>query len=192
MSAGIHHMLYSETKQALIELEKKIEVAKQKLEDAINLGDLSENAEYEASRSELGKLHREYDALCQIQGIEVLMSSNSDTIEPGCIIHLKLNDGLGQQGSFEGTLLYGGDLDTHFLTRDFVLSLNSPIGKSIQSKRSGETIQVPNCPKGIVSVTVEKIKYNPNDPETYPKLYYRDGNNTYYKDDECRQTEGVS
>lgn len=87
---SIHNKFLSDLKQQLDETEEKLQTARAEVNKARSYGDLRENAEYEIAHANYLKLHAEKEKILELLEAPVLYGSNSDTIEPGCIIALKV------------------------------------------------------------------------------------------------------
>ena len=120
-----------------LKVNKRQEVA-QKIKEAREQGDLSENAEYDAAKDEQRDIEARIEALEKIlKNAEVVVEEDVDTnkISIGCnvkIRDLELNEDLEYKivGSQEANSLKGK------------ISNESPVGKALIGAKKGETVSV--------------------------------------------------
>lgn len=182
----IHNKFVGDLMQLLKETDDKLQIALAELKKARAYGDLRENAEYEIAKSNHLKLYNEKEKILALLEAPVLFSKNTDIIEPGCIIAIKVygpfkelssnittTSGLRDMvfdsveqtpesyikgnPSFKGILLFGGLPDIYDFSVGKTMNVKSPIGEYVNGKTSGiYTVQVPD---GFVCVDVKKLKY---------------------------------
>lgn len=125
----------------------RIEIA-QKIESARELGDLSENGDYQAAKEEQGKM----------EGRIAQLASLIDDAE---IVHIDLGSTKVQEGSVV-TISYEGDPDPErYLIGSIeekregltVMSPGSPLGSCLLGAHKGDTVKF-ESPEGPVEVTV--------------------------------------
>jgi len=131
---------------------KRQEVA-DRLHEAMEGGELIENAEYEAAKNEQAFVEG------RIQELEVLLAT-ARVIEE----NEKVRAGLIQVGSTVTIQEEGFDAETYTIVgaaeanpRDGKISNESPIGKAILNRRAGEEVQV-DAPAGSYKVRILKVK----------------------------------
>lgn len=147
------------TKEGKEELEKRLEYLKltaraeitERIKTAREFGDLSENAEYDAAKTEQGMIEGE------IQEIE-------EKLKHAVII---------KDGAKKGVVSLGSKVDildnetNELMTYEIVgtteadvemgrISNESPIGNALLGRKAGETLTV-SVPVGNVSITIKKV-----------------------------------
>lgn len=170
---GVHYLSYSAIKERVAQNAKEYDEASQELQEAIALGDLSENSEYDAAKDHLGRVTRERDILVPVLSMPQVRANDSASIfEEGCVILLKLynvtpepmdprSDAFARMAKettpvFEGTLLLGGVLPIQELLTDAALATDTPIGGFLLGKQAGNySIQVPG---GFANIFAKKLK----------------------------------
>lgn len=132
---------------------KRQEVA-ERLHEAMEGGELIENAEYEAAKNEQAFVEG------RIQELEMLLAT-ARVIEEDEKSH---TNGLIVVGSTVTIQEQGYDAETYTIVgaaeanpRDGKISNESPIGKAILNHRVGETVQV-ETPSGMYKVKIIKVK----------------------------------
>jgi transcription elongation factor GreA len=115
---------------------------------ARNMGDLSENAEYTVAREELSFIDGRIDELEELLKQAVLISNNhSSTIKLGSTV--KVNTGRDKE---EFTLVGEWEADP----KEKKISHESPLGKALIGKKVGEKVEV-EAPAGKIVYTIEAI-----------------------------------
>jgi transcription elongation factor GreA len=149
--------VYQLTPAGKLELEKELEELKsqrsdiaQKIADARDYGDLSENAEYDAARTEQGQLETRISEIEEIlQNASIIEHTKSSKVAIGVTVVLKSDKGKTVSytivGSVEADPLEGK------------ISDESPIGQALLNKKVGDTATI-KTPGGEVTYTVEEIK----------------------------------
>lgn len=138
------------------ELEKELEELKgrrgeiaDKIAEARDYGDLSENAEYDAARSEQGVVETRITEIEEIlHGAKIIDPKNSNSVVLGSSVTLKTGDkevvyqvvGPIEANPFEGKI-----------------SDESPIGSALLGKSIGEQVTI-KAPKGEIEYTIENIQ----------------------------------
>lgn len=170
---GVHYLAYSTIRQRLEDNAKELEQASMQLQEALKLGDLSENSEYDAAKDRMSRVTKERDMLAPVLAMSQVKANDSASIfEEGCVIQLKVfnmtsgpmdprSDAFARlmretEPIFEGTLMYGGTLPIQELLTDAALSVETPIGGFLLGKQSGAySIQVPG---GFANIYAKKLK----------------------------------
>lgn len=149
--------VYQLTPAGKLELEKELNELKsqrsdiaQKIADARDYGDLSENAEYDAARTEQGQLETRISEIEEIlQNASIIEHTKSSKVAVGVMVSLKSDKGKIVSytivGSVEADPLEGK------------ISDESPIGQALLNKKVGDTVTI-KTPRGEVAYTVEDIK----------------------------------
>lgn len=119
-----------------------------RVSQARNMGDLSENAEYTVAREELSFIDGRIDELEELLKQVVMISNNhSNTIKLGSTV--KVNTGSDKD---EFTLVGEWEADP----KERKISHESPLGKALIGKKVGEKVEV-EAPAGKIVYTIEAI-----------------------------------
>lgn len=144
------------TREGLEELKREYkELTKTKrpevlnrVSQARNMGDLSENAEYTVAREELSFVDGRIDELEELLKQVVLINNNhSSTVKLGSTVKVNTDSG---QDSF--TLVGEWEADP----KESKISYESPLGKALLGKKVGEKVEV-EAPAGKIVYTIEAI-----------------------------------
>ncbi len=146
------------TKDGLAKMEKEIEYLKKdkrieirnRIAEAIKLGDLSENAEYHDSKDSQGLNEakiRELDDI--IKNVVIIEDSkNKETIDVGCTIKVELN---GQESEF--TIVGPSEADPS----SGIISNESPLGQAFLGKKIGDKVEV-EVPAGKIVYKIKSVQ----------------------------------
>ena len=147
---------YENLKEELVNLKtvRRKEVA-ERLKQAIDFGDLSENSEYDDAKSEQAFIEG------RIQTIEATLH-NAQIIEDGT-----QSSGVGNIGSYvTGRDVEFDDIEEYRIVgtseadpMQNKISNESPLGSSLLGKRQGQTIKV-NAPAGIIEYEILKVSHD--------------------------------
>jgi transcription elongation factor GreA len=119
------------------------------LKKAREMGDLSENGYYKASRQKLSFVDSSLRRIdYQLKYATIIESSAKDIVAIGCTVTL---DRDGKQVSFEVV----GDLEAN--PSEGKISLLSPLGKALANKKAGDTAEI-KTPQRTVSYSIISIK----------------------------------
>jgi len=130
----------------LTEVKRK-EIA-QKIKNAVALGDLSENGEYDAAREEQAEVEGRIMELNEIlKRVEVSDSANKSKISVGSKVKVKI-----ASNEFEFHIVGGPEADPSLGK----ISHESPIGKALLGAKKGDVVEV-NTPAGAVQYTIVAI-----------------------------------
>ena len=135
-----------------LKIVQRKEIA-QKIKEAREQGDLSENAEYDAAKEEQRHIEARIAELEAIlKNVEVVAEEDMDfgRVNIGCRVKVR-NEDQGQEIVF--TMV--GSSEANSLQRK--LSNESPVGKALMNKRVGETAEV-EAPVGIIRYTILEIE----------------------------------
>ncbi len=146
---------YQITAEGRKELEKELSELKasrgaiaEKIANARELGDLSENADYDAARDEQGQAETR---IAEIEDIllnaEIIKPRKGSSVVVGSKIELKVNS---KKVSYQ--LVGPVEADP----ANGKISDQSPIGKALLGKKAGESVEI-TTPKGKTKYTIEKI-----------------------------------
>lgn len=174
----IHYLALKGIEERVESLRAERESAAEQLQEALAMGDLRENSEYDAAREQMQRIVRELDSLTPSLGLQPIKANpNARVIEEGCVIRLRIysvtqspinyNPGAADSSGkipdpiFDGLLMYGGTVPGQDLLQDHALDVTTPIGRAILGKQPGNySVQVPG---GHANLVVEKVV---TDPET--------------------------
>lgn len=125
-----------ELKAELAELISHRGPLAERIRHARELGDLSENAEYQSAREEQDRLETRIGELEHIlQNVQVIQKPKSNgSVRLGSTVQLKSKDGKSQQFQIVGTV----EADP----LNGKISDESPIGKVLIGKKEGEAAQI--------------------------------------------------
>lgn len=135
-----------------LKVERRQEVA-QKIKEAREQGDLSENAEYDAAKDEQRDIEARIEEIENIlKNAEIVSDEdvNSDRISIGCTVKLKdldENEELEYKivGSTEANVLNG------------LISNESPVGAALIGKKKNNKVEV-ETPSGVIRLKVVSIQ----------------------------------
>ena len=112
-------------------------------------GDLSENAEYHAAKDQQGMQEARVRQIREmLENAEIIHATDDDIVGPGKLVTISIGGDDPEQFLFGTREEKGGDYP--------VLTVESPIGRAIQDKATGETVvvQLPNGETKVEIVTV--------------------------------------
>lgn len=144
------------TREGLEELKREFEELTKvkrpeilnRVSQARNMGDLSENAEYTVAKDELSFIDGRIDELDELLKQAVLISNNhSSTIKLGSTVKVQAKD-----GKEEFTVVGEWEADP----KERKISHESPLGKALLGKKVGEKVEV-EAPAGKIIYTIEAI-----------------------------------
>lgn len=124
----------------------------EKIERARELGDLSENADYDAAKNEQGLNEarvRQLEAM--LKHAVIVESATADHVAPGTIVEIVI------EGDDEPTEYLIGSIEERHDTHD-VLSTSSPLGQALMGKKVGETASYETPRKQTLTVEIVDIR----------------------------------
>lgn len=146
---------YHITTEGKAELEKELEELKgrrgqiaEKIANAHDYGDLSENAEYDSAREEQGLVESRISEIEDILlNAEIIKPTKSSTVRVGSTVVLKNGKVMTYQvvGPVEADPLEGK------------ISNESPIGAALMGHKAGDRVTI-TTPKGETTYTIEEVK----------------------------------
>lgn len=147
--------IYHITVEGKTELETELDELKarrgdiaEKIANARDYGDLSENAEYDSAREEQGLVESRVAEIEDIlQNAEIIKPTKGSTIAVGSTVVLKNGKEVTYQivGPVEADPLEGK------------ISNESPIGSALIGKKAGDKVTI-ETPKGSTTYTVKEVK----------------------------------
>lgn len=138
-----------ELEKELNELKSRRSAVAQKIADARDYGDLSENSEYSAARDEQGQVEGRIAEIEDIlQNASLIKARNNSKVEVGNKVELETDKGKKVAytvvGSVEADPLEGR------------ISDESPIGRALMGKKVGENVSI-KTPSGLASYKLVAI-----------------------------------
>jgi transcription elongation factor GreA len=144
---------YEQAREKLDRL-KNVELPRleKSLGDARELGDLSENSEYETARHEIGITETQIaDLTDKLSRAEIIERGDSDMVTIGAIV--KVQDLDAKRGD-EFMIVGEGETRPEFDT----VSVSSPLGMALVGKKVGETAEV-EAPRGKIRYKIVSFRY---------------------------------
>lgn len=146
------------TKEGLEKLKSELQYLKSKrreissrIEDALKLGDLSENAEYHEAKDEQGLNEakiREFEGILNNAEVINNESGKKKSVEVGCSIEVKI-DGTNKKYTIVGP--------SEANPSQGLISNESPIGQAFLGKKIGDSIEV-EAPAGLIKYKILSIE----------------------------------
>lgn len=141
---------YTELTNKVVRLQKEVQEAQKRVNEAREQGDLSENGAYKYGKLELGSLRR------QLAQAERLLSTAyvakpttaQDSVGFGSIVTIQ-----SQERTYTYTLVSHHESDISARK----LSLQSPLGRALQGKKVGDVVSV-TAPKGVQDWQIMRIE----------------------------------
>ncbi|NCO10337.1 transcription elongation factor GreA [Candidatus Saccharibacteria bacterium] len=138
-----------ELEQELAELKSRRGEVADKIAEARDFGDLSENAEYDAAREEQGLLETRIGEIEEILGnANLIKASRKSTIDLGARVELKT-------GNKRAAYTIVGPVEANPL--EGRVSNESPIGMALYGKKVDDKVTI-STPKGNVTYTIVSIR----------------------------------
>ena len=148
------------TKEGKEELEKRLEFLKgvkraeitERIKEAREHGDLSENAEYDAAKTEQGLIEGEILEIEEkLKHAVIIKDSDAKTgvVSLGSKVDI-VDDQTGEQFTFEITGTTEADVEAGKISNE------SPVGNALLGRKEGDNVNVA-APAGITSLTVKKV-----------------------------------
>lgn len=148
------------TKEGLEELKKELdELVNVKrpaniisIKDARALGDLSENADYDAARNEQAYIEGRIKKLEQmIENAEVIEEVSTDKVSLGSTVAIRYVD---DEADIDEYKIVGSQEANPFMSK---ISNESPIAKAVLNKKVGDIVEV-ESPNGTYKIEITEIK----------------------------------
>jgi transcription elongation factor GreA len=148
LSPQAHERLREELAWRTGEHRRELSLA---IERARELGDITENADYDAVKDEQGKNEARIRQLEQLlKQAVVVEGAAGDVVEPGCIVELRYD------GDDDVQAYLVGSIEERHETYD-VLSTESPLGQAILGAEPGTSVTYQG-PRRELSVTVVDVR----------------------------------
>lgn len=149
--------IYQITDTGRQELEAELEELKgrrgeiaEKIAEARDYGDLSENAEYDSAREEQGVVETR---IAEIE--EILLNAGQITAPSTGAIHLGSTVSLASDAGLEKTYTVVGPVEADPLENK--ISDESPLGQALLGHRAGEQVTI-TTPKGEITYTIQQVQ----------------------------------
>ena len=147
------------TQQGLDEIKKELDelinvkrpANIQSIKEARALGDLSENADYDAARNEQAVLEDRIKKLEKmLENYEIIDETSKDKVGLGCTVCIKYID----DDETDEYMIVGSQEADPFASK---ISNESPIAKALMNHKAGEIVTV-ESPNGSYQVEITEIK----------------------------------
>ena len=147
------------TAEGYLELENELNELKnvrrpeiiQAIKEARALGDLSENADYDAARNEQAVLEGRIKKLEKmLENYELIDDSKKDKVSLGCTVCIKYID----DDETDEYMIVGSQEADPFASK---ISNESPIAKALMDHKAGDVVTV-ESPNGSYQVEITEIK----------------------------------
>ncbi len=138
------------------ELDELINVKRpeniQAIKEARALGDLSENADYDAAKNDQAEIEGRIKRIEKmLENIEIIEKSNSDVVGLGSTVSIKYCDDEDEIDEYQ---IVGSQEADPFMSK---ISNESPIAKAIMNKRVGDIVEV-QSPNGVYKIEITEVK----------------------------------
>lgn len=138
----------AELEKELLELKGRRSEIAEKIANARDYGDLSENAEYDSAREEQGLVESRVVEIEDIlQNAEIIKATKSSTIKVGSTVVLK--------NGKEVTYRIVGPVEADPM--EGKISNESPIGAALMGKKEGEKVTI-TTPKGETTYHIQEVR----------------------------------
>jgi transcription elongation factor GreA len=130
--------------------DKRREVA-ERIKEAREFGDISENSEYDDAKNEQAMLEARIAALEEkLRSAQVIDAGelSTDIVHVGSVVHVKDEDGKSQKYTIVGS--------AEANPREYKLSNESPVGKALVGRKRGDEVVV-QTPRGERRLKITKI-----------------------------------
>lgn len=144
---------YEELKK---ELDQLINVKRpaniQAIKEARALGDLSENADYDAAKNDQAEIEGRIKKIEKmLENVEIIEKSSDDVVGLGTTVSIRYVDDEDETDEYK---IVGSQEADPFMSK---ISNESPIAKAIMNKRIGDIVDV-ESPNGVYQIEIIDIK----------------------------------
>ena len=138
------------------ELDELINVKRpeniQAIKEARALGDLSENADYDAAKNDQAEIEGRIKRIEKmLENVEIIEKKSSDVVALGSTVSIKYCDDEYETDEYE---IVGSQEADPFVSK---ISNESPIAKAIMNKKVGDVVEV-ESPNGVYKIEITAIK----------------------------------
>lgn len=145
------------TKEGKEELEKRLEYLKgvkraeitERIKEAREHGDLSENAEYDSAKTEQGLIEGEIIEIEEkLKHAVIIKESKQGVVSLGSKVDIE--DQAGEVETFEIVGTTEADVEAGKISNE------SPVGNALLGRKEGDSVMV-HAPAGVISLTIKKV-----------------------------------
>lgn len=187
MERGVHYLALANIRQRLEANTEEYALASVQLAEALKMGDLRENSEYDSAKDSMARIVATRDMLTPMLSMPVVKANDSaNIIEEGCVLDLQVFRAVPEpiapgseeftartqdvEPAFSGRVMFGGTLPIQELLADAALSADTFVGKFLLGKRPGSyCVKVPG---GFVPLIVKKLKSTEFDHQDLGCVYH--------------------
>ena len=121
------------------------------IKEARALGDLSENADYDAAKNDQAELEGRIKKIEKmLENYEIIQNNSSDVVGLGSTVEIKYVD----DDEVDEYKIVGSQEADPFMSK---ISNESPIAKALLNKRVGDVVEV-ESPNGVYKIEITEIK----------------------------------
>jgi transcription elongation factor GreA len=122
------------------------------IKEARALGDLSENADYDAAKNEQAEIEGRIKKIEKmLENVEIINEAKTDKVSIGSTVSVKYVD----DDDTDEYKIVGSQEADPFMSK---ISNESPIAKAILNKKVGDIVEV-DSPNGVYKIEITEIKY---------------------------------
>ena len=138
------------------ELDQLINVKRpaniQAIKEARALGDLSENADYDAAKNDQAEIEGRIKKIEKmLENVEIIEKGDSSVVSLGTTVSIKYVDDEDETDEYQ---IVGSQEADPFMSK---ISNESPIAKAIMNKKVGDIVEV-ESPNGVYKIEIIDIK----------------------------------
>ncbi|MDY6015129.1 MAG: transcription elongation factor GreA [Bacilli bacterium] len=124
----------------------------QAIKEARALGDLSENADYDAAKNDQAEIEGRIKKIEKmLENVEIIEKGDSSVVSLGTTVSIKYVDDEDETDEYQ---IVGSQEADPFMSK---ISNESPIAKAIMNKKVGDIVEV-ESPNGIYKIEIIDIK----------------------------------
>lgn len=124
----------------------------QAIKEARALGDLSENADYDAAKNDQAEIEGRIKKIEKmLENVEIIEKGDSSVVSLGTTISIKYVDDEDETDEYQ---IVGSQEADPFMSK---ISNESPIAKAIMNKKVGDIVEV-ESPNGVYKIEIIDIK----------------------------------
>ena len=124
----------------------------QAIKEARALGDLSENADYDAAKNDQAQIEARIKQLEKmLENVEIIEKGDSSVVSLGTTVSIKYVDDEDETDEYQ---IVGSQEADPFMSK---ISNESPIAKAIMNKKVGDIVEV-ESPNGVYKIEIIDIK----------------------------------
>ncbi len=148
------------TKEGLDDLKKELDelinVKRpeniQAIKEARALGDLSENADYDAAKNDQAEIEGRIKRIEKmLENVEIIEKKDTDVVGLGSTVSIKYCDDEDETDEYK---IVGSQEADPFMSK---ISNESPIAKAIMNKKVGDIVEV-ESPNGVYKIEITGVK----------------------------------